>query len=252
MWHQKTPIHLKIKAGWGKGGGDDVCVCVCVCVCVEGRRGVKYAPSTQLVPPFVLPFLPAALALQQLPAQPGLSPALLSAEMVFGAVHAVVAAVVQRARLARVRACARKRAVIYFGWVFFLISLGSPHVRPMGRTRGEPNEIELTPIGVRLNGSGHVHLAVGSMSVCWTNPWKSLVLTGKARTHVSSSYGLSVAANQSRQGQLAKTDYRQRHATSGSAVFLGSIFLFFWARVAGCGQKVLRGAAHSLAARRRA
>ena len=51
------------------------------------------------------------------------------------------------------RPCSRKRAVIFFGWVFFLISLGSPHVRPMGRTCGKPNEIELTPIGVKLNGS---------------------------------------------------------------------------------------------------
>ena len=40
-----------------------------------------------------------------------------------------------------------------FGWVFFLISSGSPHVRPMGRTCGEPDEIELTAMGVKLNGS---------------------------------------------------------------------------------------------------
>ena len=45
-----------------------------------------------------------------------------------------------------------------FRVVFFLISLispGSPHVRPMGvhRTCGGPNEIELTPTGVKLNGS---------------------------------------------------------------------------------------------------
>ena len=35
--------------------------------------------------------------------------------------------------------CSRKRAVILFGWAFFLISLGSPHVRctPMGRTCGD-------------------------------------------------------------------------------------------------------------------
>ena len=48
---------------------------------------------------------------------------------------------------------ARKKAVIFFGWVFFLISLGLPHVHPMGRACGEPNEIELTAIGVQLNGS---------------------------------------------------------------------------------------------------
>ena len=34
--------------------------------------------------------------------------------------------------------------VMLCGWVFFLLSLGSPHVRRMGRTCGEPNEIELT------------------------------------------------------------------------------------------------------------
>ena len=50
-------------------------------------------------------------------------------------------------------ACSRKRAVKFFGWVFFLISSGSPHVRPMGRTCGEPDEIGLTAMGVELNGS---------------------------------------------------------------------------------------------------
>ncbi len=36
-----------------------------------------------------------------------------------------------------------------------MISSGSPHVRctPMGRTCGEPDEIELTAMGVKLNGS---------------------------------------------------------------------------------------------------
>ena len=41
----------------------------------------------------------------------------------------------------------RKRAVIHFGWVFFLISLGSPRVLRAHmwalNTCGEPNEIEL-------------------------------------------------------------------------------------------------------------
>ena len=51
-----------------------------------------------------------------------------------------------------------KRAVMFLGWVFFLISLGSPHVlrAHMGRTCGEPNEIELTAVGVKLNGTGQV------------------------------------------------------------------------------------------------
>ena len=42
-------------------------------------------------------------------------------------------------------ACSWQRAGMFFGWAFFLISLGgrAPHVRctPMGRTRGEPSEI---------------------------------------------------------------------------------------------------------------
>ena len=38
-----------------------------------------------------------------------------------------------------------------------MISLDSPHARPMGRTRGKPNETKLTPVGAILNGSGHVH-----------------------------------------------------------------------------------------------
>ena len=51
---------------------------------------------------------------------------------------------------------ARKRAVLFSGWVFFLIPSGSPHVRctPMERTRGEPDDIGLTPMGVKLNGWG--------------------------------------------------------------------------------------------------
>ena len=40
-----------------------------------------------------------------------------------------------------------KSGNIYFGWVFFLISLGSPHARPMGRTCGESDEIGCTPHG---------------------------------------------------------------------------------------------------------
>ena len=55
---------------------------------------------------------------------------------------------------------ARKRAVMYFGSVFSLISSGSPHVRctPMWAlsTCGEPDEIGLSPTGVELNGSRRV------------------------------------------------------------------------------------------------
>ena len=51
-----------------------------------------------------------------------------------------------------------KKSGKFSGWVFFLISSGSPHVRctPMGRTCGGPDEIGLTPMGVKLNGPGRV------------------------------------------------------------------------------------------------
>jgi len=46
----------------------------------------------------------------------------------------------------------RQSAVMFCGWVCFLISSGSPHARPVGRTCGEPGEIELGPIVVGSNG----------------------------------------------------------------------------------------------------
>ena len=67
----------------------------------------------------------------------------------------------------------RKSAVKNFGWVFFLISSGSPHVRPMGRTCGEPDEIELTAMGVKLNGSRC--RAAPSRTRCW-----AVASTGRA------------------------------------------------------------------------
>ena len=45
-----------------------------------------------------------------------------------------------------------KKKGVYFGWAFFLISSGSPHVRLMG-TRGEPGEIGLAAMGEGLDGS---------------------------------------------------------------------------------------------------
>ena len=46
-----------------------------------------------------------------------------------------------------------KRYNIFRVGIFLLISLDSPHVRPMGCTCGGPNEIELATVGVVLNGS---------------------------------------------------------------------------------------------------
>ena len=71
-----------------------------------------------------------------------------------GAMRGVLgAAILGQQAFTRMQVRSRKRAVNFFGWVFFLISSGSPHVRPMGRTCGEPDEIELTAMGVELNGS---------------------------------------------------------------------------------------------------
>ena len=56
----------------------------------------------------------------------------------------------------------REREMVFSGWVFFLISFGSPRVRctPVGRTCGEPHEIELAPIRVELNGPQCVPLVL--------------------------------------------------------------------------------------------
>ena len=48
--------------------------------------------------------------------------------------------------------CSRQRAVLFFGRVFFLISPAHSHVRTMGRTCTWAGEIELTPIGVGVDG----------------------------------------------------------------------------------------------------
>jgi hypothetical protein len=49
-----------------------------------------------------------------------------------------------------VKYVSRKRGVIFFGWVFYLISLGSPHVlrAHMGHTRGGANVIDVAPAHV--------------------------------------------------------------------------------------------------------
>ena len=48
-----------------------------------------------------------------------------------------------------------------------MIFWASPHVRPMGHTRGEPGGIELTPIGVKLNGSLRVRREVIQLVGVW-------------------------------------------------------------------------------------
>ena len=59
-----------------------------------------------------------------------------------------------------------KRAGIYSGWVFFLVSSCSPHVRLMVRTCGEPDEVGLAATGVELNGSRRVHVFVVVLVLC--------------------------------------------------------------------------------------
>ena len=68
----------------------------------------------------------------------------------------------------RVKSDHDERAVIHFGFRDFSqeMSPGSPHVRctPTGRTCGEPDEIELTHIGVKLNGSRRVLVALDKVA----------------------------------------------------------------------------------------
>ena len=61
-----------------------------------------------------------------------------------------------RAWLGPGRSARGKEAATFFGWVFLSISLDPPHVHPVGRTCGEPTEIELTPVGVELSGTRRV------------------------------------------------------------------------------------------------
>ena len=52
-----------------------------------------------------------------------------------------------------------------------MISSGSPHVRTMGRTCGEPDEIELAAMGVKLNGSRCRTTTRGAASRQRCTPW---------------------------------------------------------------------------------
>ena len=70
---------------------------------------------------------------------------------------------VNRAGHAGVAGLLKKRAVIYFGWAFFLILSGSPHVRPMRRARR--NRIdrhggEIERLGTRTFQSKQVQVAL--------------------------------------------------------------------------------------------
>ena len=77
------------------------------------------------------------------------------------------------------RACSRMRAVIYSGWVLFLISSGPTHVQctPVGvhRTCGEPDEIGLTPMGVELNGTWRVPSTPGGFGMAWSTGMRYLL-----------------------------------------------------------------------------
>ena len=69
--------------------------------------------------------------------------------------------------------------VIFFGRVFFLISSGgqAPHARctPMRRACGEPDDIELAAIGVKLNTRIHGEFAARTLgSVGWNSRLSNL------------------------------------------------------------------------------
>ena len=55
-------------------------------------------------------------------------------------------------RCSRCGTLQRTTAVIFARWVFFLISLGSPHVHRVGYTCRGPNGLESRPTGLEVNG----------------------------------------------------------------------------------------------------
>ena len=112
----------------------------------------------------------------------------------------------------------RKRAVICFGWVFFLISLVSPHVRPVGRTCGEPNEIELTTIQLQLNGlNRYVEVPVSCSGRRTTRtPLKDTlrILSTETSVELRVFYDATFAEAFFQQGRVAMTFFFQ-NATGG-------------------------------------
>ena len=103
------------------------------------------------------------------------------------------------------RTRSQKRVVIFFGWVFFLISLGgqAPHVRPMGRTCGELDGIELTRHwgeierltagtrrGRRSCTTTTSQVRVPSRSI--PPRWRSIQFRLAARTYDASPWGVRV------------------------------------------------------------
>ena len=63
-----------------------------------------------------------------------------------------------------------KRAVMFFGWVFFLVSFGGQALHVLrahrGRTCGEPNENELAPTGVEMDRlAARTHVVAGGKEV---------------------------------------------------------------------------------------
>ena len=98
-----------------------------------------------------------------------------------------------------------KRAVTFFGWVFFLVSLGSRHVRPMGRTCEEPNELGLAPIGVRLNDPRRVRSARRQTSRGWRSTQTRGIVAATPRTRPASRRTRRTAAPPRTRSQTWRT-----------------------------------------------
>ena len=122
-----------------RGGGISA---TCGTVAASVRRAAHASLSLSLSPPLLSPSLPLSLSLS-LCADLRVVPRDQDLE--------------QAVRVRTVPLLTIKGGETFRVSIFFLSSLGgqAPHVRPVGvhRTCGEPNEIELTAIGVKLSGS---------------------------------------------------------------------------------------------------
>ena len=133
MPHTHTPNPKRKTAQWRRRRG---------AVAASVRRAAHASLSLSLSPPLLSPSLPLSLSLS-LCADLRVVPRDQDLE--------------QAVRVRTVPLLTIKGGETFRVSIFFLSSLGgqAPHVRPVGvhRTCGEPNEIELTAIGVKLSGS---------------------------------------------------------------------------------------------------
>jgi len=105
---------------------------------------------------------------------------------------------------------------MFFGWVFFLISSGSPHARPMGHACGEPDEIGLTPVGVELNGSGRGPCStIGSSLAVSMAPNAPDLAAWQEVLHAHDVNGMECVLQQMRRRSIRSRSYPSARTTWG-------------------------------------